>query len=500
MRINSRARADAITAAILSSIPKSYQAPVLTGDNVRTAEGGLGETFSPYDTLRRAVATALLGETTFYENGQALTERMAALVPQVTPFQAIDLMQEARIRHGLRHTPLLLAVEAARRPEARALLREGLGPVLRTPRDAMDLLALYWSRNPAPEGRQRAPLPNCFKAAIRDAFGRWDEFRLRKYGTLADNVAVRLRDLMFMAHPKPDEALAPVYAALADQSVTAPDTWEALLSKAGPDGDKREVWEKLLVERKLGALALVRNLRNMRQAGVRVADIAEALAKCRAQDVWPWQALAAARHAPELEGPLSDLMVRACGPMPRLPGKTVMLVDVSSSMNARLSAHGEMERMDAAAGLAVICREVADVFQVVTFSNHFVALDPATAGRGTALAKTIIGSQPHGGTELSNALDHLERVLAEPLHRLIIPTDEQTHGGAVLGRPMFGRVTLINLAPHATGVRTGGQNAGNVRHEGNVDRIDGWSANVLRYIAEREGIHMGAAEDEAEVA
>ena len=33
-------------------------------------------------------------------------------------------------------------------------------------------------------------------------------------------------------------------------------------------GDKREHWERLLSERKLGALALLRNLRNMKDAGV----------------------------------------------------------------------------------------------------------------------------------------------------------------------------------------------------------------------------------------
>jgi 60 kDa SS-A/Ro ribonucleoprotein len=55
--------------------------------------------------------------------------------------------------------------------------------------------------------------------------------------------------------------------------LNAPDTWEVALS-SGASGtlaggaDKREAWQRLLVENKLGALALLRNLRNLREAGV----------------------------------------------------------------------------------------------------------------------------------------------------------------------------------------------------------------------------------------
>ena len=47
--------------------------------------------------------------------------------------------------------------------------------------------------------------------------------------------------------------------------LATPDTWEAALSSGA---DKREAWERLLREEKLGALALLRNLRNMRDVGV----------------------------------------------------------------------------------------------------------------------------------------------------------------------------------------------------------------------------------------
>ena len=60
--------------------------------------------------------------------------------------------------------------------------------------------------------------------------------------------------------------------------LAAPDTGEVALS-AGKD--KREVWERLFAERKLGAIALLRNLRNMRAAGVGwVTSVMRPVASC----------------------------------------------------------------------------------------------------------------------------------------------------------------------------------------------------------------------------
>ena len=83
----------------------------------------------------------------------------------------------------------------------------------------------------------------------------------------------------------------------------------------------------------IGALALVRNLRNIEQAGVKPELVREAMGRVRASDVWPWQALAAAREAPAYTHDLDALALRSAGTMPRIPGETCLLVDVSGSMS-----------------------------------------------------------------------------------------------------------------------------------------------------------------------
>ena len=86
---------------------------------------------------------------------------------------------------------------------------------------------------------------------------------------------MKLRDVLFLSHAKPrDEAQAALWKRLIAGELVAPDTWEVALSSGA---DKREAWERLLTERKLGALALLRNLRNMQEAQVREELVVESL-------------------------------------------------------------------------------------------------------------------------------------------------------------------------------------------------------------------------------
>ena len=76
--------------------------------------------------------------------------------------------------------------------------------------------------------------------------------------------------------------------------LTTPDTWEVALSASGAnDGagkaDKREAWDRLLREQKLGALALLRNLRNMREAGVSEKLVITALREMKTDRVLPFR-------------------------------------------------------------------------------------------------------------------------------------------------------------------------------------------------------------------
>lgn len=453
-------------------------------------EAGARQTFSRAEELQRLVSCALLGERQFYVEGEDIELRICVLAKVVDPAKVEEVAVSARRDLGLRHVPLLLLVALAERRGCGAHIQRAARVILRTPKDAMDLVALYW--------RDRKPgapklLPWSFRQAIRRQFAVWTDYQLAKYATLKDRVAVRLRDLMFLAHPMPQDTRpewssepgrAALFAAIADDTVRAPDTWESQLSV--PGADKRAVWEGLLGQYRLGALALVRNLRNMEQVGVDPGLVRDAMLRVKAGDVWPWQALAAAREAPAYAHDLDALMLRSAGLLPRLPGRVGIMVDVSGSMNDRLSAKGSMTRMDAAAGLAVILREAAEVPVLSTFSNDLVLFD--RMARGSRLARDIVGSQANAGTRLGAALKaFLARV--EPLDWLVVLTDEQSQDRVEY--PAGVPVLVVNLASYQRGINT----------DGKLIRIHGWSGNVVRFLAaEMLGQTIApAADDEAEV-
>ena len=92
----------------------------------------------------------------------------------------------------------------------------------------------------------------------------------------------------------------------------------------------------------------------------RPAHPKKALATMKTDRVLPFRFLAAARHAPQWEAALERAMFRSLEDTPRLPGHTVILVDVSGSMVVPLSRKSMMLRTDAAYGLAVLLRERQD--------------------------------------------------------------------------------------------------------------------------------------------
>ncbi len=127
-----------------------------------------------------------------------------------------------------------------------------------------------------------------------------------------------------------------------------------------------------------------------------------ALAAMKTDRVLPFRFLAAARVAPQWEQALESAMFRALeGRAARLPGHTVLLVDVSGSMEAAISHRSEMRRTDAAYGLAILLREIAEKVTIYTFSNE-AKLVPSR--RGMALRDALDQSQPHGGTYLGKAI------------------------------------------------------------------------------------------------
>ncbi len=427
----------------------------------RTHEGAPARTFGPEAQLCRSVMNCMLWEDQFYEDGEAIADRIQALVPKVAPDTVAQIAIDAREKMKLRHAPLLLVRAMAASEQHRPLVAATLARVIQRPDEMTEFLAIYWSDVIGlQQQRKKRPVPAQVKKGLAKAFEKFDAYQLAKYDR---DGPVRLRDVLFLTHAKPANAdQAKIWKQLADGTLASPDTWEVQLSGGA---SKKETFERLIAEKKLGALALLRNLRGMLTAGVAKKTIATALDAMRTDRVLPYRFIAAARYAPDFEPELEKAMFRSLEGHAKLGGETRILVDVSGSMDAPMSARSEMTRLDAACGLAVLAREICEDVEVFTFSHDVKKIPPR---RGFALRDAIVQSQVHAGTELGKAVKEVDKKDV----RLIVITDEQSHDP--VGAPK-GNATMINVAAYRNGVGIG-----------DWKRIDGFSEAVIDWIIAQE--------------
>jgi 60 kDa SS-A/Ro ribonucleoprotein len=420
----------------------------------RTFEGAPATPISPEGLLRRLVMANMLWEDSFYVDGQTSAELIRSTVPQVDAETVARIATLAREGGKLRHVPLLLVREMARHETHRHLVASSLARVIQRPDELTEFLALYWQ-----DGRQ--PLSAGVKKGLAKAFGKFGEYSLAKYNRPG---AVKLKDALRVAHPRPKgPEQADLLRRLNNDELTVPDTWETQLSGGA---DRRATWERLIGEGKLGGLALLRNLRNMQQAGVPDAVTRAGLNAMKIDRILPFRFIVAARFAPQLEPELEGAMLRSIEGMQKLPGHTILLIDVSGSMGGQMSARSDLTRLDGAAGLAILARELCDTCELWTFDTTLAQLP---ARRGFALRDAI--GRPRGGTSLGAAVT---AVNTRPHDRLIVFTDEQSSDP--VSAPT-GRGYMVNVAAyqHAVGF-------------GPWTRISGFSEQVMAWIqAEEQG-------------
>lgn len=417
-----------------------------------THEGAPARTVDALAQLERSVMSCLLWEDTFYEEGQEIGKRIIDLCAQVSVSDLAKVAIQAKEDMRLRHVPLLIAREMTRRKEGRALAGEVLPRVITRPDDIQEFLAIYWKDN------KEEPLAKQLKIHLGNAFRKFDEYQLQKYN--GGKRAVKLRDAIRITRPKPaDDNQKELWRKLVKGELATPDTWEVEISASK---DKNTSWTRLLTENKLGGLAMLRNIRNMREAGVDDNLIKSGIDGLLAGRLLPINFIMAAQHNPQFERNIEKKFLECFASKESIGKSTIILVDVSGSMDDRLSGRSELRRLDVACVLAMIGAELFSDLRIFTFSNNLVEI-PARHGFG--LRDAVLNSQPHGGTNLGQAVRALPKA-----ERLIVITDEQSHDPV----PDI-KGYMINVASNKNGVGYG-----------QWLHIDGWSDKVLDYILKYE--------------
>ncbi len=442
-----------------------------------TAEGAKAQHINPELQLHRSVCACLLWEDAFYEDGESIADRIKNLIPLVAPEKVAKLAIDARESFKLRHVPLLIIREMARLPKYKTLVAETLARVIQRPDELSEFLSLYWLDG-------KCPLSAQVKKGLATAFQKFNEYSLGKYDR---DGAIKLRDVLFLCHAKPKDAeQESLWKRLINKELAVPDTWEVEISR---NKSNKESWERLLREKKLGILATLRNLRNMESANVDSSLISSYLENVPVERALPFRFITAAQYAKKLEEPLEKAMLRCLGNQEKLPGKTILIVDVSGSMyGGMLSKKSELSRAHAACALAILIREISEepVIYATAGSDarriHATELVPAR--RGFSLSDYIYGQSGPlggGGIFLKQVIDYVYQK-ERNADRIIVITDEQDCdiSGTPASANAFGKQNyLINVSVEKNGIGYG-----------KWVHIDGFSEACIDFIKEYERISL----------
>jgi hypothetical protein len=409
---------------------------------VFTHEGAPSTNVSPIVALRRSVMACMLWEDNFYEDGQSIVDRIEKLCEKVDAQHIAELALNAHKRGFLRHVPLKLIVEGLKKKNHITPLAHCIVEICNRPDQMTELLSLYWKNG-------KKPLAAQLKKGLARAFTQFDEYQLAKWNK---DAPIKLRDVLFLSHAKPEnDEQAELWKRLIAGTMKTPETWEVKLS-AGEKKD--EAFAELLEKGKMGKLAIIRNLRNMRDSGVSADLVRRELMK-NSRPLLPFQFIQAAKIVPEWEEMIDASMIQALQDKEKMPGTTVLFVDVSGSMTgATVSAKSQVTHQDAASGLAILLRESCETLDVFSFSD---ALAFVPARHGMALRDAIVKSQPNQGTHLGAALrKYLEiRKKDVKIDRIIVVTDEQLHD--VPPKMGIDKCYILNVSNCQHGIKNNGE-------------------------------------------
>lgn len=438
---------------------------------------------TPIEALRRTVLSCLLWEDNFYEDGQNLAARVKDLVPKCSPKELLDLIIESRIHHGIRHTSLLVAREAARRKDiSSGFISDMVATACQRADEPAEFLALYWSE-------KRQPVSNAVKRGLEMSLRKFGEYSLAKYDR---DAKVKLRDVFRVCHPKPlNEDQNALWKRVISRDLKVPDTWEVELSASS---DKKESWTRLIQEKKLGSLAVLRNVRNMEQAGVPKSLIREALEGIDAYRIFPYQFISAAKACPSMRYEIERAMEISMSKIKKLPGRTVLIVDVSGSMGMGMSDRSIATRMEAAFAMAISANQLCQdpVIYLTAGNDHSrvhatkkISFSGFGITEAYAKERNFLGG---GGVFTRQCLNYVaDQESGNQVDRVLLFTDEQDCDKSAVGNiPLIGSRGnyVMNVGTYQNGVLYN-KDAGWVH-------IHGFSSRFIDFVREIEGSHQAA--------
>lgn len=358
----------------------------------------------------------------YYRSGNETLQELKDYISQIKDKEFLAKAAIfARTKYGMRSISHAVAGEIANSVKGEEWTKRFFDKIIYRPDDMMEILSYYYGLGNKNE-------PNALIKGFREAIQRFDEYQLAKYKK--DGAEVSLIDVVNLVHPKANPALNKLMTG----KLESPETWETELTKAGQVAEtdeekeelKKDVWIKLIKERKIGYFALLRNLRNiLDQAPEVVPDACELLTDeklIKKSLVLPFRFLTASqeiqdlssREAREIIIAISKALDISVNNVPKFDGDTLVAIDGSGSMR------GKPSEIASLFGAVLAKSNNADVI-VFDDSAKYKSINPLDS---TITIASSFGFH-FGGTDFDTIFDTANR----KYDRIIILSDMQAWMG-----------------------------------------------------------------------
>lgn len=432
------------------------------------------------EKLVSMVLTSFFNEEKFYgDNSKELTETLKTVIKKDAKFVS-NLAVFARKKFNMRTVSHVLTAFLAHEPNGKQYVRETVKNVVVRGDDVTEIMAFYLNTF----GK---PVPNSLKKGIGDAMKRFGEYTLAKYK--GDGKSVKMRDLLCLCRPKPmSKEQEAMWKRCLEDKLETPYTWETELSA---NGNNKATWEKLISSKKVGYMALLRNLRNILNAKPDNVDdvlkyLADPVAVSKSRQL-PFRFLSAYNSVQDIASSkvfdtLEEAVKASVNNVPRIPGKTVIAIDVSGSMSSPISRKSDIRCCDIAMMLGVIANSICDDAIVFTFDTEL---------RKKAFPKNcnILYTAKHeahagGGTDMNLPFAAMLKMHIDA-DRVIIISDQMCNTSYGWSRPVqavadeYRRLTNNDIWVHAVDL----MGYGTQQFKGKkTNIIAGWSEKLFDFI------------------
>jgi hypothetical protein len=402
-------------------------------------------------------------EDKYYESGDKRIQRIKELIKKVKPEFVAKLAVLARKEFHLRSITHLLISELSKNHRGDSLVSKAIVRIAERPDDLTEIVA-YLGK----------PLPAQVKKGIAEALTKFDAYQLAKYRL--ENHKVKLVDLFNLTHPKPvDEEQAEVWRDLMSGNLKNTETWEARLSSGE---DKAKAWRDLVLEEKIGYMALLRNLRNIdeqadeetKKKACEIIASKERVLKSKQLPFRFYTAYKEVRNQDMLEA-IAKALDYAVENVPHFEGKTLIAIDTSGSMKGK-----PIEIASIFAGALI----KANDSEVILYSDaikdfKYLRIEPVLT-----LANRIQNEAEWGGTRASLIFDYAinSKVL---YNRIIILSDMESwieRGGV---QPYYLEYLKKNPDVYVYCIDIEGYGTKDISHP-RTFHIAGWSEKIFDFM------------------